>query len=354
MTQVLLLLSMLAGGDDVIVLKSFEAPKGDDFLSFPVAMCFAPEGRLFLADVGKMRIHIWEADGTYVKAFGRQGEGPGEFINPFQMVATSEAVYVWEDRRRMSVFDHDGKFLQSFHTNDARPRVFGVLKPDLFLLGHKRETEEGPAMVVTLRNGMGESLQELLSENNNGFITQGEGNNNAYLKAYLPELDIHQGPGVIWYYGFSQSKTLYGIDDDGKRVFEKTFELPTEKPSDLDREAFGSMSFPSPDGGRIAVKDLPNIRITYEFPKAYYTHFLIKGEHIAFVLTPIGSTDGTNTGYARATYYVNDFASGKLLSRGSYAFPEDSVVYYKNGRILACVLNEDDDFEVREVTLRGL
>ena len=354
MTQILLFLFMAADANDLMVLKSFEEPKGDEFLSFPVAMCFAPEGRLFVADQGRLRVHIWEPDGTYVKGIGRQGEGPGEFINPFQMVATKDALYVWEDRRRITVLDHDGTFVKSFHTQDARPRVFGVLQSDLFLLGHKKETEAGSSMVVSLRNGEGDNLRELLNEANNGFITLGDGDNNAYLKAYLPELDIHLAANGNWYYGFSQNKKLYGVDAQGKPVDEKTFDLPTQKPTESDKEVFGNLSFPNPNGGRIAIKNLPNIRVTYDYPKAHYTHFLIKGERIAFVLTPIGSTDGTNTGFAQATYYVNDFASGKLLSRGAYALPEDSAVYYKNGRILACILNEDADYEVKEVTLRGL
>ncbi len=354
MIQLTFLLFFFAGNHDVIEIKTFDSPSGDEFLSYPVSMCFAPQGRLFVADQGNLRIHIWEADGTYVKGFGRQGQGPGEMVNPFQMVATKDALYVWEDQRIMVIFDLDGNYQSSFRTSDARPRVFGVLKPDLFLLGHKRDTEKGSSMVVTLRNNQGETLNELLNIVNNGFIKLGEGDNNAYLKAYLPEVDIQALDNNRWYFGFSQNNDLYAVDENGKVVDKKHFEIPLQEATDEDKEVFGNLNFPGPNGERIAVKDMPNIRITYDFPKASYTHFLIKNDRIAFVLTPIGSTDGTNTGFARGTFYINDFQTGKLLSRGAYGFPEDSTVFYKNGRMLGCILNQENDYVVKELSLKGL
>ncbi len=38
----------------------------------------APDGRVYVADAQDQRIRVFDADGGYVGAFGRRGQGPGE------------------------------------------------------------------------------------------------------------------------------------------------------------------------------------------------------------------------------------------------------------------------------------
>ena len=97
----------------------------------------------------------------------------------------------------------------------------------------------------------------------------------------------------------------------------------------------------------------PGEELDLDHDKAYYTHFLIKGNKVAFVLTPHGGGWGSVSSEA-ASYYIADFKSGAILSRGSYAYPRDSMVFYRDGRILACVVNGDGDMSIAEVTLPGL
>ncbi|CAM2010200.1 6-bladed beta-propeller [Acanthopleuribacter pedis] len=349
----LLLLGLFVGSEDLVKQKGYLLPD-DAFLADPVAMAFSPDGRLYLLDREQKRVFFWDAAGRFQGAFGTEGQGPGEFLNPFQLQADNGAVYIWEDRQVISVFSPKGEFVRRFHTTSARPRVFAPLKNDLFLLGFRSRDHRAMYMHFELRNGQGEPVQELMKEENKAFVRVGEGDNNVTIRAYMPEIDIQPTENGTWLAGFSQETTLREIDASGKVLKTHRFDLPQIESSERDREVFMSMSFPGPDGQRIGLKDLPNIKVDFSQPKAYYTHFVLGKSRIAFVLSPIGSTDAVNTGHSYGTYVVCDRNSGKRVGKGFYRLPEDSRVFYKNNRILGVVLNDDDEFEIATYTLKGL
>ena len=123
---------------DVIMEKKFEVPdSGNNYLSFPYSMCFSPRGALFVADRSKARILVWKPDGSFDQGFGRPGQGPGELMEPVKIHATYDALYVWEKRQTISVFDHYGKFQRSFKISGVQPRNFAVLDKDFLLLGFR-------------------------------------------------------------------------------------------------------------------------------------------------------------------------------------------------------------------------
>jgi hypothetical protein len=338
---------------DLIKVGDYQLPE-EAYLSSPVAMAFSPDGKLVLLDNTQFLLYVWDAKGTFQRSFGRSGEGPGEMGSPFQLHATNDAIYVWEDQQKISVFHWDGSFKTSFRTTGARPRSFGVLNPDLLLLGYRVHNDEGATMNFDLRNSSGEQLKTIYSEVNKGFLHRGEGDNNATIVAFMPEVEVQPSLNGTWLYGFSQTSTLYEIDAQGKTIAEHRFELPRMKPDQRDLDIYMNLSFPSPNGGRVSIKDLPNINIETSLDKAFYTHFILKDDKIAFVLSPLGSTDGVATGHAYGTYYVCDFESGKVISRGAYQFPEDSLMFYSNNRALGCVIDDSGDYSISEYQLKGL
>ena len=349
-------LMMAETPSDVTLQKEFPLPEdGEEYLSFPYSMSFAPDGRLFVVDRATRRVLTWSPDGSFDKGFGKKGQGPGELSDPVKIHATDDALYIWENRQLISVFDHAGGFVETISIPGLAARNFAVLNDDLFLLGirSKFENNEPPAMSFELRNRKGQQIEKLRSFPNEAVLTPPKGSNAFHIKAFAPEIDIQQGSDGRWFFGFSQNRTLYEIDQKGKIVGEKTFEIPTGQPTEAEQDIVMGMSFNLPNGQTIALADLPNMNVHFDHDKAYYTNFLIKGDKIAFVLTPIGTTDSVGNGYASATYTVNDFGTGKLLTRGRYAFPKDSYVLYRNGRAVAFVLDEEEEYRIYEISLRG-
>jgi len=350
-------LMMMDGNPDVIFQKEYALPaSGEEYISFPYSMSFAPDGRFFVVDRANARVLTWNSDGSFDKGFGKKGQGPAELADPVKIHATDDALYIWENRQLIKIFDHQGNHEKTISVPGLSARNFAVLNDDLFLLGARSqfETRQEPSMSFELRNGKGELIKRLKSFPNEAILTPPEGSNNFHIKAFAPEIDIQQGPEGRWFFGFSQNKTLYEINTSGEIVDEQVYEIPTGPPSEAEKEVVMGMTFTLPNGQTIALAKLPNMRISFDHDKAYWTNFLIKGDKVAFVLTPIGTTDSVGNGYASASYTINDFSSGELLSRGRYAFPTDSVVLYRNGRAVAFVLDEEGEYTIHEITLKGL
>ena len=181
----------------------------------------------------------------------------------------------------------------------------------------------------------------------------GDNGNTGIIKAYMPEVDIQPDNQGGLYYGFSQEKVLFHMDATGKTIGKTSFDFLDQKVADEDQASLLELSLPTPDGGRIGFKNLPGIKVTFDYPKAYYTHFIIKGNKILFALHAIGSVGNSGNGFNQGSYLVYNLSGGKALTRGSYNFKEDSRVFFRDGRIIACAINEDDEFEVLEIDLKG-
>jgi len=86
-------------------------------LNKPTDMAITPDGQVFVSDgYGNARIVHFDADGKFVKAWGKLGSGPGEFSLPHAIVVDSKGKLYVADRNnaRVQVFDQDGRFLDQW------------------------------------------------------------------------------------------------------------------------------------------------------------------------------------------------------------------------------------------------
>src|SRR4030042_6132090 len=44
------------------------------------------EGNLYVCDLGNKRVQMYDRSGKYVRTIGRQGQGPGEYMFPIQVL----------------------------------------------------------------------------------------------------------------------------------------------------------------------------------------------------------------------------------------------------------------------------
>jgi len=107
---------------------------------------------------------------------------------------------------------------------------------------------------------------------------------------------------------------------------------------------------PWSDRGRLSFKET---NYTFGQDKAYYTHFLIKGNKFAFILTPTGGMWGVGIGFHRATFSIHTM-DGARIAAGRYLFPEDSLVLFDDEKSIVFLMNSDGDFEIKEILLKGL
>ncbi len=67
-----------------------------------------PNGEIAVANEGTREVRYFRTDGTYLRAFGRQGEGPGEFQSMARLIRFGDTLAIHDSRtRRLTVFRGD-------------------------------------------------------------------------------------------------------------------------------------------------------------------------------------------------------------------------------------------------------
>lgn len=125
----------LKGKWDFGMKKMWELEKaGDDFFGIIQNIGSTEDGRIYLLDAKKFKIHIFSKEGTFISSFGKKGEGPGEIRNT-QMgsqlyVVNNTIIYV--DRNRLHYFSPDGTYRKTV-TIPSRLRARSFVSEDEFI-----------------------------------------------------------------------------------------------------------------------------------------------------------------------------------------------------------------------------
>jgi DNA-binding beta-propeller fold protein YncE len=83
----------------------------------PNDVAFGPKGEIYVSQghgKGESRVLKFDADGNYLKTWGGEGAGPGQFNQPHAIVADSKGTLYIADRsnQRIQVFDADGNYVR--------------------------------------------------------------------------------------------------------------------------------------------------------------------------------------------------------------------------------------------------
>ncbi len=86
-------------------------------------------GQLLVGDGNAKVVYVFSEQGALVRAFGQQGEGPGEFRSILDVhVGPSDSVFVWDSsRERLSVFEPERHhFAYSIDVSDDEGTRYGI------------------------------------------------------------------------------------------------------------------------------------------------------------------------------------------------------------------------------------
>ena len=86
--------------------------EGDHVFSQIVAMEITESGDLIVLDAGERAVTVWDTDGNEIHRWGRQGEGPVEFMNPGALSENSARLAI-TDGTAVGVFDIDGTVVET-------------------------------------------------------------------------------------------------------------------------------------------------------------------------------------------------------------------------------------------------
>jgi len=80
------------------------------------SLCVDSDNNLYVADSGLHRIFKFNHEGKFIKSFGSQGQGPGEFLGTLRISMGNDGkLYITDDGSwRLSIFSYRGEFIRQF------------------------------------------------------------------------------------------------------------------------------------------------------------------------------------------------------------------------------------------------
>src|SRR6059036_493317 len=127
--------------------KAGVAGAGEDTFNRPSAVAVAANGTIFVADGhggnSNARIVKFSKDGSFLKAWGHKGTGPGEFDTPHSLAMDSKGRLFVADRgnSRIQIFDQEGTFLAEWK-QFGRPSGLYIDKNDILYSADTQSDEK--------------------------------------------------------------------------------------------------------------------------------------------------------------------------------------------------------------------
>jgi DNA-binding beta-propeller fold protein YncE len=105
--------------------KNHELTTPGDFAK-PAGVAVDKEGNLYVADTLNNRIEVFDADGAFIRTWGKNGDGPGYFARPKGVAVDSDG-HVWVSdgmQDRVQVFSPEGQLLIAMGGHGGLPGQF--------------------------------------------------------------------------------------------------------------------------------------------------------------------------------------------------------------------------------------
>jgi len=139
--------------------KAGVAAEGRDTFNGPSDVVVAPNGDIFVTD-GHLpnangRVVKFSKDGTFIKAWGKRGTGPGEMDQPHSIAMDSKGRLFVADRSnsRIQIFDQDGNFIDQWK-QFGRPSGIYIDKNDtIYVVDSQSNSKQNPNYSRGLRIG---------------------------------------------------------------------------------------------------------------------------------------------------------------------------------------------------------
>ncbi|MFC1564879.1 6-bladed beta-propeller [candidate division KSB1 bacterium] len=187
-------------------------------------------GNIYILDTGNQRVQVFSLQGKFLQTIGREGQGPGEFMNPASLEIFEDRLYVHEDsRKKIQVLSLKGDYIDEFKV-DAWYNNFRMLDTDNLVFSKlrgvsKRDTGNDPD------NKAAESLIHLMNVSDNTVRKVGEpfkyGEITANILNNAAVFTVDKEKNI--YIAFENENSIQKYDNSGKMLLSISRALPFEK-----------------------------------------------------------------------------------------------------------------------------
>jgi hypothetical protein len=295
------------------------------------------KGTIYALDFKDRKIKVYEADGRFVRSFGKQGQGPGELDMPAGIHLTPDNELIVEDAtaRKLVYFGLDGTYIKHISLTEkfALALVNLLMGPNGHFMGRELKLEE-KKMFFEIQK-FDHDLKPLFSLDKIEFAIPVPGSGNKINLMDMLSLYQFDSMGNI-YYGRNLDYEIKVFTPAGKHI--KSIKKDYE-PQKITEEDIQEMLDRIPNMGAVNVKEM------FEFPKLFppYQYFTIDEDNRIFVRTwEKGENDGE--------FFYDVFDSeGRYIAQ----FPSTmDIRLWKKGKAYSYEQNEDGFNIIKRYTVR--
>ncbi len=202
-------------------------------------------GCLYIADSRGQRIVVFDSEGRFLRAFGRRGNGPGEFTLPTIQTFEGGVLGIWDMFQwRTSYYRTDGVFLNSITAFNIRAPLYGLhrFSESRILYFYRRSREDESFQYsqagIAVLEADGDTLADISTPFvRGGFLIRAEGASGG------GSIPFSGNPNVLYLSGgrilrsTGEQPRLEFFDLEGRPLSRIRFELQPEPMTEAERSA---------------------------------------------------------------------------------------------------------------------
>jgi len=174
------------------------------------------QGNMFVVDSGNQRIQKYDKDGNYLQTIGRKGQGPGEFMRPFDILLDEQDNIYLLENRKIHVYDPKGDSIQDINLQNFMMGFAVGAEGNIIAHGFV-QAEEGENLGVVIINQEGKITKTIAEFPGMRTVVRGD-SGFTLSHEYTPHLSFYPvgQKGVV--YGYNPEYALFLIDRSGKTI----------------------------------------------------------------------------------------------------------------------------------------
>lgn len=340
--------------EQVFIMDDSTMP-ADHFFEGPSTISCDRQGNIYVVDSGAKNIKKFDPQGKFLKVFGREGQGPGEFGGLYYSTFAKDRLVVWDSgNRRLCAFNPDGEYMTStnisYEAGSVR-KLRGLATGEVLVEMEKTFRSEPDKPQECRIDLYSEDLKFIRTIYERSLWrkkyvrTQEYGTSVLYLP-YSSDVqwDVTSAGRIVIGYSANYEFEIY--DTSGIKTGAITHEYEPVKVTEKDKKAFfDSVAFYSM-GERL--KEVPEYITKYtEFPKnkPAFSNILADAHGNIWVLL-----NGEKEDEMGKIFEIFD-PSGQFISHvrieGGVAFPDSRSAYILHeGSLLVIETGEDDLYRI--------
>lgn len=324
------------------------------------------EGNFYVMDYDTKRILKYDPEGKFLLAFGREGQGPGEFQSlSVPRFDKDNNLYISDGiGRRISFFDRDGNYLRQITWKDRFSNPY--INSNGYIIANKYEmNQEGNVQRQTSIYGLFDDKFELLAElyKDEFELEMPTGRDESAIVDYLAKAYSRLAfrPGVqfmladddLIYLGRPEKYEINVYSPEGKLEKRIARDYDAIRVSDKDKEEFFERLGESVSSSPLFTEDMmKKVHKKIKFPKfkpAYQSFALMDNGWLAVIVDSVEGEYTLFDIFDRDGKYIAQFKA-PVPAEG----PFSSFLFFNNNKAYS-VVNEDDyrfvkrySYEIRE------